>query len=57
MNVDCIGELVKLVLNRNHINQFNTYNQVSSVHVQGFNGNDTDRVCTLMKIQMKTLNF
>lgn len=31
VNVDCAGELVKLVLNQNHINQLNTYNQVGLV--------------------------
>ena len=30
VNVDCVGELVKLVFYQNHINHLNLYNQVSS---------------------------
>lgn len=29
VDVDCTGELVKLVLHKNHINDLNLYNQVS----------------------------
>lgn len=28
VNVDCTGELIKLVLHENHINELNLYNQV-----------------------------
>ncbi len=29
INVDCVGQLLKLILHQNHINQLNLYNQVS----------------------------
>ncbi len=43
MNVDCVGELVKLVFRHNHINRLNIYNQV---------GDLTDPLLTSDKIRV-----